>query len=400
MNLKEAARRLGVHYQTAYKWVRSGSLTAIRVGARYEVSQAAIDQFLANRRSVLSEAEPASRSRRSTDLGFEDVMEEFEIMATDPVMTVRSVVTFAARRGAAVLGDLCLVALVGDDGIHARHAVVDHPIPAHAAFVSALLGANSDERRLGPNIVVDAFRTGQPVLIPHVSQDLLRAGTRPDMRQYIAEYPIYSLLAVPVTADDHPIGYFAFSRDTANHPYTPADQEFAMRLGERIGALVVTAREITCAWKFRNDLVAVLQERLALGRSDHRPTAEELAQWLRGDLLVSGSLSVAILDHEGRLLLTNGAAEWSSLLAPGRHTLDIIHPDDQAAEQANLDRLISGELDYFDSHSRRVLKNGDSFDCATHRAAIRLPDATLACIISVARPIRSSCKAREYHRVA
>ena len=294
MNLKEASRRLGVHYQTAYKWVRSGSLTAIRVGARYEVSQAAIDQFLANRRSVLSEAEPPPPSRRATDLGFEDVMEEFEAMAADPVMTARSVATFAARRGAAVLGDLCLVALANDDGTNVRHAVVDHPVPAHAAFVSALLGANSHKPGLGPNVVADAFSTGNPVLIPHVSQDLLRAGTRPDMRQYIAEYPIYSLLAVPITANDHPIGFIAFSRDTADHPYTPTDQEFALRLGERIGALLVTAREITSAWQTRNHLVAMLHERLALRGPDHRPTAEELDQWLHGD---PGGLRVALDRH-------------------------------------------------------------------------------------------------------
>ena len=33
MNLKEAARRLGVHYQTAYRWVRSGELVAVRIGS-------------------------------------------------------------------------------------------------------------------------------------------------------------------------------------------------------------------------------------------------------------------------------------------------------------------------------------------------------------------------------
>ena len=38
MNLKTAALRLGVHYQTAYRWVRSGQLVAVKVGAGYEIS--------------------------------------------------------------------------------------------------------------------------------------------------------------------------------------------------------------------------------------------------------------------------------------------------------------------------------------------------------------------------
>ena len=49
MNLKTAARRLGVHYQTAYRWVRSGQLVAVKVGAGYEISDAALERFLARR---------------------------------------------------------------------------------------------------------------------------------------------------------------------------------------------------------------------------------------------------------------------------------------------------------------------------------------------------------------
>ena len=49
MNLKTAARQLGVHYQTAYRWVRSGQLVAVKVGAGYEISDAALSRFQAQR---------------------------------------------------------------------------------------------------------------------------------------------------------------------------------------------------------------------------------------------------------------------------------------------------------------------------------------------------------------
>ncbi|MEO6469313.1 MAG: helix-turn-helix domain-containing protein, partial [Acidimicrobiia bacterium] len=57
MNLKEAAHHLGVHYQTAYKWVRAGELVAVRVGGRYEVSPAAIQRFEASRSAVVEDDE-------------------------------------------------------------------------------------------------------------------------------------------------------------------------------------------------------------------------------------------------------------------------------------------------------------------------------------------------------
>ncbi len=47
MTLQEAADRLGVHYQTAYRWVREGQLTAVKLGASYLVTDEEIDRFLA-----------------------------------------------------------------------------------------------------------------------------------------------------------------------------------------------------------------------------------------------------------------------------------------------------------------------------------------------------------------
>ncbi len=49
IDLQTAADRLGVHYQTAYKWVRSGRLPAEMVGGRYLLDPNAVDAFGARR---------------------------------------------------------------------------------------------------------------------------------------------------------------------------------------------------------------------------------------------------------------------------------------------------------------------------------------------------------------
>lgn len=46
LNLKQAAARLGVHYMTAYRYVRQGRLAAVRVGTEWRVSPEAIADFL------------------------------------------------------------------------------------------------------------------------------------------------------------------------------------------------------------------------------------------------------------------------------------------------------------------------------------------------------------------
>lgn len=51
MDLQTAADRLGVHYQTAYRWVRGGSLRAVKRGSVYEIEDAELERFQAARSS-------------------------------------------------------------------------------------------------------------------------------------------------------------------------------------------------------------------------------------------------------------------------------------------------------------------------------------------------------------
>jgi MerR family transcriptional regulator, light-induced transcriptional regulator len=49
MQLREAAEALGVHYQTAYGWVRQGTLAARKVPRGYEVSESDVRDLIARR---------------------------------------------------------------------------------------------------------------------------------------------------------------------------------------------------------------------------------------------------------------------------------------------------------------------------------------------------------------
>jgi excisionase family DNA binding protein len=49
MDLRSAADRLGVHYQTAYRWVREGSLRAVKIGATYDIPEDEVDRFRGER---------------------------------------------------------------------------------------------------------------------------------------------------------------------------------------------------------------------------------------------------------------------------------------------------------------------------------------------------------------
>lgn len=60
LELKAAAAALGVHYQTAYRWVRTGRLPAHLVDGRYLVSRRDVDAVLAHRRTPAAPAAPST----------------------------------------------------------------------------------------------------------------------------------------------------------------------------------------------------------------------------------------------------------------------------------------------------------------------------------------------------
>ena len=67
IDLQTAAERLGVHYQTAYQWVRSGRLRAQRIRGRYQLDPDDVER-LARQRS-----EPTPRPTRRPRGGFENL---------------------------------------------------------------------------------------------------------------------------------------------------------------------------------------------------------------------------------------------------------------------------------------------------------------------------------------
>jgi excisionase family DNA binding protein len=69
LELQAAADALGVHYQTAYRWVRSGKLPAQLIGNKYQVSRRDLDTLAARRRTPAAPAAPSrERVERQAEL--------------------------------------------------------------------------------------------------------------------------------------------------------------------------------------------------------------------------------------------------------------------------------------------------------------------------------------------
>ena len=97
MDLQRAADELGVHYQTAYRWVRSGKLPAQLVGGRYQVSRA--DLGVMSTQRATPQAPPAPTAKRLTRSA--DRMHE--ALTNGDEGTVRSIAQGLLDEGASII---------------------------------------------------------------------------------------------------------------------------------------------------------------------------------------------------------------------------------------------------------------------------------------------------------
>ena len=392
MNLKEAAHHLGVHYQTAYKWVRGGELVAVRVGGRYEVSPAAIQRFEAARTAVVGQGQliAAPAVFGSLEIDPEDLIEELEALVIDPFVAFPAIVALVARRGAAVLGDTCLAGVYDEDG-RPLYQCVDHPNPDQAAILTGALHLTNGRPAPFGGIAMRAFTEQRVIRIPHVPQDWLRRSVRPELLQHLGRCPMHSVLGAPVIVEGASVGVVVFTRDTPNHPYTELDASYVQRLADRMALLYQSAQEIEAVWELRAELV----KRLTQVVRSYPPESATSAGAI-GDVLQATpgarDIPVAIFDHAGYVLAMNEPARRASGYDDdtlvGKTFEAFTHPADIERERANFGRLLSGELDYLDILVRRVLAGERVSAFVSHRAAVHDVDATLRLIISVFRPAR------------
>jgi len=152
VTLQEAADALGVHYMTAYKYVRTGLLPAAKVGAAWQVAAADLERFQ-------QEEKAPGKNRRRTRSGYAGRIADR--LAVGDEAGASELIESTLASGATldeVYLDLMVPALVT---IGERWAAGEIPIAAEhqaSAIVQRLIG------RLGPRFMPRGRRRGTVVL--------------------------------------------------------------------------------------------------------------------------------------------------------------------------------------------------------------------------------------------
>src|SRR3954454_1372450 len=207
MNLKEAARRLGVHYQTAYRWVRSGELVAVRVGSRYEVSDAAIERRRAQRRALATptlELPPR----------FGDSLEaEFTKMADGPMLDVEQAVVHLSRRIAETTGALCVVAVLSEGRDTVEASSCFEPDSERLPLLAGAIAATMRMRAPDEGPVMRTVAEGKQLFVLRVPQELFREWLPREFHQQFDDVCIFGMIVAPMFHNGVSIGGIASLRE-------------------------------------------------------------------------------------------------------------------------------------------------------------------------------------------
>lgn len=186
MRLQEAADMLGVHYQTAYGWVRGGRLPARMVAGGYDIAETDVRNFSAERQhgrspvSTIQVRDWASQARRFyhaiVDGRETSVHRAMERLAGHVTMTdlCDRVIAPALRR----VGDEWLVGRVSIAQEHRATAICEHLIAAHSAQPAgrprgtAVVATPQDERHAMPALMAAACLRENHWHVNHLACDL------------------------------------------------------------------------------------------------------------------------------------------------------------------------------------------------------------------------------------
>jgi PAS domain S-box-containing protein len=284
----------------------------------------------------------AERERLVRDLTKAQMRQEFVLRAARVVSEAATYTTTLDRLAAVavpVLGDLCIIDVVGDDGEFQRMAC-HHRDPSKAALVQELRERYSPDPN-GPHPTVDVIAHGRSRWSGVMTDDFLRATCR-DERHYeiVKALGFESYMAVPLMAEGRVLGTVTLVSAGSGRRFEVDDLDWAEQLASQVASVLDHARrhqeEMTVSHTFQRSLLP--------GSLPKVEGVEIAARYLPATTYaaVGGDWYDAVADDD-RLCLVIGDVEGhdlhaATIMANLRHGLCLLLAEGMGPTEA-LDRL-------------------------------------------------------------
>lgn len=224
------------------------------------------------------------------------------------------VVKFAAE----VIGELCLISLLNAGGDKLKVSAFYDVNPTGQALLRKLFGSHFEyehAKTLGGSVI----RSGEPLLIPSISPEQLKAVTLPALQELIETVGLESVLIVPLIGRSGVVGTLSLSRHRGSKPFRVEDQSFLTDVAYRAALAIENSRLF-------ESLHAEITKRLSAKR------AFEMSEERFRLIFESVTVGIKVLDLEGKILQTNLAFQsmvgYREEEMVGEPFYKFLHPDD------------------------------------------------------------------------
>jgi PAS domain S-box-containing protein len=195
-----------------------------------------------------------------------------------------------ARRLGELVGDLCAIRPVSDDGEWLEAGAAYHRDPELLAATREIM--LSKPQRVGEGISGRVAATGQALLTPKTETSAFIASSEPRYRPYLERLGVASSMAIPLLCRGKVVGVASLLRSSPGHPYTEDDLRFVQSVADH-AALAVGNAQSHAAERAARD--AAEKATNALRRSE--------ARFAR--LSEAGILGILVSDLEGHVSEVN-----------------------------------------------------------------------------------------------
>ncbi len=362
---------------------------AVKVGAGYEISDAAVARFQAQRTALERASEKAiDLTSRPTGGSREHALLTLDRMLDAVVRDAQPVVERATRLAVEVLGDGAVCSLRTDDE-DIEVAYVAHVDPVTEVQMATVARDVPFTKAFARRVM----RAEQPIFVPQVPQRDVRRSVGPEQHQYLVKGSCFSLISVPVAADGRVDGALLLMRDEPGRPFERDDVEFVEAIAARVSRALARAEACGAAWDVRRRVVRAVEPSLAMYESVDAMPRAALDDMLASAILGDPDAPVAVLDLE----LRHAACTKPYAALLGHDPSDVLCTqlaaflrDEQPLHDA-FERVLTAELDY---RSVEVVPITGPAPIVLHVAMVRRIDATPWGIVVVAQIVPAPAPTR------
>jgi signal transduction histidine kinase len=181
---------------------------------------------------------------------------------SEAILEFQAVLDTVSRLIAELIGDTCAIRLLSEDGQWFELVAIYHSQSAAIAPMRELLAAPQSSHG---GLMAQVMQTGQPLLIPVVSQEELSNSVNQSYLTYLEQFHISSILIAPLRVRGCAIGTLEIFRDRSDYPYTVDDLVFLQDLADRAALAIENARlyhQALEANRLKDDFLAVVSHEL------------------------------------------------------------------------------------------------------------------------------------------